>query len=193
MRKSQLTTKKSEYLILFDRTKLTQGHQNRHRNARHFYSKSLAKVPFRCFIRYKISGSLARYRITIIGMIFALVSLAYLQRTRTYRRTDQKRVSELVKTILRHLVQQKRVHSKDPGRIQSSSVGISQLRDVILQDEFNPTQRHRLWSGVQKIVEGNSNIRARQMEFQGEIMRVWEWVGSISDVETGPSNRPVFM
>jgi len=47
----------------------------------------------------------------------------------------------------------------------------------VLQHEFNPERRRKLWDGVQKIVEMNSNVRAGEREISGEVMRTWTWIG----------------
>lgn len=56
-------------------------------------------------------------------------------------------------------------------------IGTVQLRDQVLQHEFNAERRRELWDGVQKIVEMNSNVRAGEREISGEVMRVWTWIG----------------
>lgn len=47
----------------------------------------------------------------------------------------------------------------------------------MLQHEFNTERRRKLWDGVQKIVEMNSNVRAGEREISGEVMRTWTWIG----------------
>ena len=56
-------------------------------------------------------------------------------------------------------------------------IAVAHLRDQVLQHEFNAKTRSHLWVGVEKVVEQNSNIRAGEREVQGEIMRVWTWIG----------------
>lgn len=47
----------------------------------------------------------------------------------------------------------------------------------MLQHEFDPKRREKLWEGVRKVVELNSNVRVRMREVQGEPMKCWSWVG----------------
>lgn len=53
----------------------------------------------------------------------------------------------------------------------------SHLRDFILQSEHSPSRRQRLWSQVEKVVEGNSNVRTKMVEVMGEELRGWQWTG----------------
>lgn len=55
------------------------------------------------------------------------------------------------------------------------------MRDQVLQYEFNPKERERLWEYVRKAVELNSNVRVSMREVQGEVMKCWTWVGSRTD------------
>lgn len=54
-----------------------------------------------------------------------------------------------------------------------------QLRDLVLQDVHDVSKRRRLWSRVERVVEGNANVRTNLQEVEGgDEQRVWEWVGS---------------
>lgn len=74
-------------------------------------------------------------------------------------------------------------------------IGTVQLRDQVLQHEFNAERRRKLWEGVQKIVEMNSNVRAGEREISGEVMRVWTWIGGkarlgdVADAAKGSARR----
>lgn len=56
-------------------------------------------------------------------------------------------------------------------------LGVSQLRDGILRNDFSQSSREKLWRKVAAVVEGNSNVRATQAEIEGEWLRAWEWIG----------------
>lgn len=54
-----------------------------------------------------------------------------------------------------------------------------QLRDLVLQAENSVSVRQKVWDKVEKIVEGNANVRANMEEvYGGDELRVWRWVGS---------------
>ena len=47
----------------------------------------------------------------------------------------------------------------------------------MLQNEHSLSRRKSLWKLVEKVVEGNANVRAKQIELSGEEVRAWEWTG----------------
>lgn len=52
------------------------------------------------------------------------------------------------------------------------------LRDLVLQAEHSLPARRKLWDKVEKIVEGNSNVRATMEELEGgDEGKVWKWIG----------------
>lgn len=74
---------------------------------------------------------------------------------------------------------------EDGGRVERF-VGVSQLRDDVLRDEFSSKRRQRLWERVQKKVEDNSNVRSAVREGRsGEVGRVWEWIGAVGALDFG--------
>ncbi len=80
---------------------------------------------------------------------------------RAQARTEDKRVAELVQLTL--------------ATLRLSSL---QLRDLVLQDEHSVAARARLWKRVERVVEGNANVRANLEEVHGgDELRVWRWVG----------------
>lgn len=71
---------------------------------------------------------------------------------------------------------------KEDGRVSEGFISIAQLRDDVLRNVFNARERERVWQGVRKVVEGNSNVRAATREGgkTGEWARVWEWIGPVN-------------
>ncbi|PWW75130.1 hypothetical protein C7212DRAFT_281055, partial [Tuber magnatum] len=134
-------------------------------------STSLASVPLRCAIRKSISGSMARYRVELSGIMFFAFLAFSLRKSISSSRVYQNQVTKLVHIALKHLARQARDHPREPW------IAIAHLRDQVLQHEFNTDRRRKLWDGVQKIVEMNSNVRAGEREISGEVMRTWTWIG----------------
>ena len=97
-----------------------------------------------------------------------------------YNRTYNTKVTKLVHIALSQLAANAFKHPEQPF------IAVAHLRDQVLQHELNPKTRKHLWEGVEKVVEQNSNIRAGEKEVQGEIMRVWTWIGG-RFVENGKS------
>lgn len=105
------------------------------------------------------------------GIIFIVGVLIRLRTSAASCRTYQATVTKLVHISLQHLARHAIENPTEPW------IGTVQLRDQVLQHEFSPDRRRKLWEGVQKIVEMNSNVRAGEREISGEVMRVWTWIG----------------
>ncbi|RKP09773.1 Man1-Src1p-C-terminal domain-containing protein [Thamnocephalis sphaerospora] len=87
--------------------------------------------------------------------------------------------TEMVERALDILCEQEHQHYVDPTQHPHAAVAISHLRDVLLRDEHDLRRRQRVWERVRRVVERNSNVRARVMELRGEQTRAWEWVGTV--------------
>jgi len=99
-------------------------------------------------------------------------------------RTAEARVPELVALTLKRLGTQASLHAQDEVTFPEGWISIGQLRDDVLRDEHSIVKREKLWSKVRKVVETNANVRAGQRESRnGEISRVWEWIGSLVPVQ----------
>ncbi|KAL7271456.1 inner nuclear membrane protein enriched at telomere/subtelomere region [Rhizina undulata] len=131
---------------------------------------SLASVPLICAIRLSITGSVSRYRNELAGLILLFFLLSFLRLILSKNRTYQQQVTKLVHIALAHLAEQASIE-------EEPFIAIPHLRDQVLAEEFDPERRKKLWSGVQKVVELNSNVRVGEREVQGEVMRVWSWIG----------------
>lgn len=95
------------------------------------------------------------------------------------KKIESKRIAELVQIALDTLRNQELAHHTDPITAPQPYLSSLQLRDLILQDEHSIPARRRLWDKVERVVEGNANVRANLEEIQGgDEMRVWRWVGS---------------
>lgn len=69
------------------------------------------------------------------------------------------------------------------GREEDAAVAVVQMRDQVMQHEFNADRRKRVWEGVQAVVEHNSNVRATSREVRGEVLRCWTWIGAVGVLE----------
>lgn len=98
-------------------------------------------------------------------------------------------VPGLVSLTLDRLVEQAR--SARLGDEDEGWIAVGQLRDDVLRDEHNPKKRDQLWSKVRAVVEMNANVRARMGERNGEVSRVWEWIGAIGGIEGRRSISPM--
>jgi Man1-Src1p-C-terminal domain len=63
-------------------------------------------------------------------------------------------------------------------------VSVTQLRDDVLRNEFSSSRRKKLWRGVEKLVEQNSNVRTRIGSLDsGDVGRGWKWIGAIRQLD----------
>jgi hypothetical protein len=112
------------------------------------------------------------------GTIVAVLGMFILRRRRVHAHIEDKRVSELVQLALATLRNQEIAHHTDPVNAPAPYLSSLQLRDLVLQDEHSVAARTRLWERVERVVEGNANVRANLEEVPGgDELRVWRWVG----------------
>lgn len=108
-----------------------------------------------------------------------ILSLLFSRARSARRRVESKHVADLVQIALDTLRNQELAHHTDPVTVPQPYLSSLQLRDLILQDEHSVASRSRLWDQVERVVEGNANVRANLQEIHGgDEMRVWRWVGS---------------
>lgn len=93
--------------------------------------------------------------------------------------TERRRVKAIVKEALERVKEQEARHYLDSVGYPSATLSSLQLRDEIMQDEHSIATRIRVWDQVEKIVEGNSNVRSNiEITPSGDEGRVWTWVGA---------------
>ncbi|TGZ85093.1 hypothetical protein EX30DRAFT_392478 [Ascodesmis nigricans] len=169
--------------VLYDRKAVLRHRPiDRESGRRKLKSTSLAALPLGCSIRFFITGSVAEHRGSITLVILSVLTFFYLRHTLTTRRAYNDQVTRLIHISLRQLSRHATEHPDQPY------IAVAHLRDQVLRHEFNPKKRSKLWEGVEKVVELNSNVRAGEKEVQGEIMRVWTWIGG-RYVEAAPERR----
>lgn len=102
----------------------------------------------------------------------------YARTRKAQKEVENKRIAKLVQIALDTLRGQELAYYTDPATSPQPYLSSLQLRDLILQDEHSVSARSRLWNQVERIVEGNANVRTNLEEIQGgDEMRVWRWVG----------------
>ncbi|KAK6598447.1 hypothetical protein H4I95_09057 [Botrytis cinerea] len=122
----------------------------------------------------------------------ALASILFLSARSSIRShaATKAAIPALVSLTLQRLATQASLHASDPDGFKDGWISIGQLRDDVLRDEHSLKKREQIWTKVKKVVEMNSNIRSMQRESQnGEISRVWEWIGALEDVDGSVRRR----
>ncbi|KAG5353945.1 hypothetical protein C0989_011433 [Termitomyces sp. Mn162] len=157
-----------------------------HTNLRYVAHKT-PSLTWDCVITVKFRKFWVEWRPIIIGFMFVVLSFVYWRARNAQKRVENQRVADLVQIALDTLRNQEFAHHTDPVTTPQPYLSSLQLRDLILQDEHSVTSRSRLWDQVERVVEGNANVRANLQEIQGgDEMRVWRWIGSARR-KTNPS------
>ncbi|TQS39355.1 hypothetical protein Golomagni_00123 [Golovinomyces magnicellulatus] len=141
-------------------------------------STSLARLPLSCALRRSVRNTLGEYRIQISSLIIIILALLYVRSALISRRKTNALIPSLVSLTLERLTKQAILHLENSKIERWISIG--QLRDDILRDEHSIAKRERVWRKVRIVIETNANVRSSQKEDRnGEVSRVWEWIGAI--------------
>ncbi|GAA5882698.1 hypothetical protein JCM1840_001378 [Sporobolomyces johnsonii] len=155
----------------------------------YWYASKKAEMPLSCQARLAAIRSAKRHKTSLGGLLSAIFSIFWLRMKLDARRQEKVRVAALVQTALNQLQRQERSHHADPVLVPFAHIAPLHLRDLILQDVHSPTRRAQLWKKVEKVIEGNSNVRVINVEQNGEELRGWLWTGSTRAIdEAGSSN-----
>lgn len=96
------------------------------------------------------------------------------------------RAKQLASEVFDRLANHAALNHQEPGSYPEQGIGMAQLRDDVLRNEFSTFRRQQLWSKVQKKVEHNSNVRAAVREnHSGDVARMWEWTGPVQLLDDG--------
>ncbi|GAA5925832.1 hypothetical protein JCM1841_006329 [Sporobolomyces salmonicolor] len=154
----------------------------------YWYASKRAEMPLSCQARLAAIRSAKRHKTSIGGLLSAIFSVFWLRMKLNVRRQEKVRVAALVQTALSQLQRQERSHHADPVLVPFAHIAPLHLRDLILQDVHSPARRAQLWKKVEKVIEGNSNVRVINVEQNGEELRGWLWTGSTRAIEDVGSN-----
>ncbi|RPD66053.1 hypothetical protein L227DRAFT_492274 [Lentinus tigrinus ALCF2SS1-6] len=136
-------------------------------------------MSWQCSLRVKARQSWSEWSRSIIGTFTAILAALVVRRRQAQRVIEEGQVAALVTVALDSLRNQELAHHTDPVLFPRPYLSSLQLRDLVLQDVHDVSKRKRLWSRVERVVEGNANVRTNLQEVEGgDEQRVWEWVGS---------------
>ncbi|THH03811.1 hypothetical protein EW145_g5989 [Phellinidium pouzarii] len=153
--------------------------ESRDSEQRLYIASDHASMSWSCQAIVASRQSWAEWRRSVFGMVGLFMLGLYGKARIAVRREESRRVADLVQIALDTLRNQEMNYHIDPVTTPQPYLSSLQLRDVILQDEHSIPVRRRLWDRVERVVEGNANVRANLEELRGgEEARVWSWVGS---------------
>ena len=134
-------------------------------------------------------------------LVLALGAIAAGRSKVTARAIENRRVRALVKEALETLQAKEAAHYIDPVQNPEPSIASLQLRDLVMQDEHSIPVRARVWEQVERVVEGNANVRTNMdVLSSGDEGRVWTWIGyanstaqrlKFAERQTAAPGRPV--
>jgi hypothetical protein len=120
----------------------------------------------------------AAYRVPLGLLSLILIGLAYIRARIVAYKAATAQIPSLVAVTLDRLATQAAL--KEDERAKEAHLSVGGLRDDVLRNVFSVRERERVWKNVQRIVEGNSNVRAATREGRGgEVGRTWEWIGPV--------------
>ncbi|KAI0093624.1 Man1-Src1p-C-terminal domain-containing protein [Irpex rosettiformis] len=132
-----------------------------------------------CTVTVKARETWDEWRKQVFAFLTLLGTIVYVRHQRAQKAIENERVAVLAQSALNLLRSQELAHYTDPVTAPHAYLPSLQLRDLILQDEPSIRARRRLWAGVERVVEENTNIRTNLEEVEGgNEERVWRWVGS---------------
>ncbi|OBT52236.1 hypothetical protein VE04_07936 [Pseudogymnoascus sp. 24MN13] len=142
---------------------------------------SLSALPLSCALRRSLRLAVARHRLQIAILALITTILLYARSKYSSYLAISAKIPELISLTLDRLAEQAARHSIDSAACPEAYIPISQLRDGVLRDEHSLTKRDAIWQKVRNVVEMNANVRsAQRQDRNGEIARVWEWIGAVA-------------
>ncbi|RDX56861.1 hypothetical protein OH76DRAFT_1336428 [Lentinus brumalis] len=154
-----------------------------------FLAHKTPAMSWQCSVRVQARQSWSEWWRSIMGTFAGILSVLVVRRRQARRAIEDEQVAALVTVALDSLRNQELAHHTDPVMVSRPYLSSLQLRDLVLQDVHDVSKRKRLWSRVERVVEGNANVRTNLQEVEGgDEQRVWEWVGSAG--KTLPPGTP---
>ncbi|KAF8319370.1 hypothetical protein DL93DRAFT_2053738 [Clavulina sp. PMI_390] len=147
-------------------------------------------MPLSCKIKVAARTTWDAWRMYLYTVLFLFGAGVYGRVRISASRAETQHVAALVQMALETLRQQELAHHIDPVSHPHGYLSSMHLRDHVLQEEHSTKKRQRLWAQVEKVVEGNANVRATMEEVGGDETRAWQWTGGTAAI-ANPSPRKV--
>ncbi|EGG13070.1 uncharacterized protein MELLADRAFT_86966 [Melampsora larici-populina 98AG31] len=148
------------------------------------------EMGLKCRMKLGMYKLIKRFKLILLSLISMAIGWVYLKVKLVRISEEKEKVKELVEITLSKLREESWVHHTNPSLKPNAFIASAHLRDSILSYEHSPIQRQKLWIKVEKIIEGNSNVRTKVTESRGESFKVWEWIGSYTgDLNLSPIGK----
>ncbi|KAL6950021.1 hypothetical protein ACO0QE_000690 [Hanseniaspora vineae] len=146
-------------------------------------SRSLKYTSWNCKYEQLI---LSKYRENKIPIFSALILLSMYQVIKykyEKHQAEQTMIKDFTSKILKYLQINKRRSMH--GQVVYPYLSSVQLRDILSNENESLSNKNKIWNKISKHLEkNNSTIKTELIEFNGEIMKVWEWVGPLDLLES---------
>ncbi|WEJ94565.1 inner nuclear membrane protein enriched at telomere/subtelomere region [Yamadazyma tenuis] len=146
-----------------------QRHEEKTKN-QVFRSTSLQNLSLKCQLQSTLVLTLYRNKDSIIGVMVLTIIVIIIKLQYDEHLKQKHKINQIYHDIIHKLQEQRSQPIK--------YIGANQLRDLMLI-ETNLKYKLNLWKQVSTKIEKNSNISYRLIEHHGEIIKVWEWVGTV--------------
>ncbi|KAJ3923653.1 Man1-Src1p-C-terminal domain-containing protein [Lentinula edodes] len=145
-----------------------------------YLAHKTASLSLTCKLTVKSRETWSEWRGTVAALIVVYLFFYASSSRRSKKKIESKRIASLVQIAIDALQHQELAHYTDPVSTPQPFLSSIQLRDLVLQEEHSVTVRQKVWEKVEKIVEGNANVRANLEEvYGGDELRVWRWNDSL--------------
>ncbi|KAI5965394.1 uncharacterized protein KGF55_001615 [Candida pseudojiufengensis] len=142
-----------------------------------FRSTSLQNISLKCQLQNSIwQNFILYYKFKILLLIFVIILLKIAQFKYKKYQLNKIKIDIIYQEVISKLQNQIKLNQKNPQI--NPYIGSNQLRDLILSNELNLTKRLEIWQQVINKIEINFNILCKIVEEHGEIIKVWQWIGS---------------
>lgn len=140
-------------------------------------STSLSHLSFKCLMSNTLVSILVKFKMAVF--IFTCIIIVVLGVNWKYQQTQiyMQKIETIYKEVLNKLQRQARL-SQESTELPAY-IGSIQLRDLILSGENNLAYKMRLWEGISRKVDRNTNVSHELIEVHGDVMKVWQWIGSV--------------
>lgn len=140
-------------------------------------STALLHLSFKCLMSNTLVSILVKFQMAVFVLICIVVVIWGALWKYKQTQIHAKKIETIHKEVLSKLQRQARLARETTELLPY--VGSIQLRDLILSSESNLAYKMRLWEGVSRKVDRNTNVRHELREIHGEMMKVWQWIGSL--------------
>lgn len=164
-----------------------QGHLQQtgsYEKNRVFRSTSKKYIGLRCKFEREITSTYHKFSY----LIWTIITVSILTKYISYKIKKYYKQRETVKQISKKVINRLKEAKKQQQHINFLST--VQLRDVLLADITDLKQKNKLWHEVVKVLENNNtNVKSSLMEIHGDIMKCWEWVGTLEEEATSKEGQ----